>query len=348
VVYNTSGATWSITLAELRGQAFCKKLKNEFKKIFILTPIDFLQKVHMKLILHHPQIALTLVKYLNNFDIINLMEVNQAFTDCFQPILDDRRKKLQKIIDWYSKSRHRFDTYNIRAFDNRAIMSADTLSSAVNIDLSYGDLDSMPPEIRQLTNLEGLHIDNNQLTGLPAEIGQLINLKHLFLYNNKLTSLPPEIGHLTNLVEINLGNNRLTNLPAEIGQLAELKYLFLYDNQLTSLPAEIGQLTNLEAIHLGINRLTNLPAEIGQLAELKTLVLDHNKLNSLPPEIGQLTNLVSLHVGNNQLTSLPSEIGQLTNLGSFTIRRNPLVAHLAIEHLTAQILLKFLTSNNSA
>jgi len=45
---------------------------------------------------------------------------------------------------------------------------------------------------------------------------------------------------------------------------------------------------------------------------------------------------------------LPSEMGQLTNLRSFTIRRNPLVAHLAIEHLTAQILLKFLTSNNSA
>ena len=178
----------------VRRRFLTKKLKNEFKKkIFILTPIDFLQKVHMKLILHHPQIALTLVKYLNNFDIINLMEVNQAFTDCFQPILDDRRKKLQKILDWYSKG------------VLCAIISADTLSIAVNIDMSYGDVDSIPPEIGHLTNVCGLFINNCRITSLPAEIGQLINLKKLSIYRNELTSLPPEIGHLTNLKTLKIG-----------------------------------------------------------------------------------------------------------------------------------------------
>src|SRR3972149_5867439 len=92
---------------------------------------------------------------------------------------------LQKIIDWYSKSLHRFDNNN--TYDIRAMMSADTLSRAVHINMSYCDLDSMPPEIGHLTNACGLFINYCRITSLPAEIVQLINLKNLALYGNELT-----------------------------------------------------------------------------------------------------------------------------------------------------------------
>ncbi|WP_107666955.1 leucine-rich repeat domain-containing protein, partial [Cyanothece sp. BG0011] len=60
------------------------------------------------------------------------------------------------------------------------------------------NLNSLPPEIGQLTNLTSLNLSFNQLTDLPPEIGQLTNLTSLDLSFNQLTDLPPEIGQLTN------------------------------------------------------------------------------------------------------------------------------------------------------
>ncbi len=51
----------------------------------------------------------------------------------------------------------------------------------------------LPPEIGQLTNLEGLYLENSQLESLPPELGLLTNLVALDLVGNPLTSLSPEI-----------------------------------------------------------------------------------------------------------------------------------------------------------
>jgi internalin A len=84
---------------------------------------------------------------------------------------------------------------------------------------------------------------DNQLNSLPPEIGQLTKLRDLYLHNNQLTSLPSEIGLLTNLQELNLYNNQLRQLPVEMGDLANLScegcYLRLYNNPLISPPPEV-------------------------------------------------------------------------------------------------------------
>ncbi|ELS00329.1 small GTP-binding protein domain protein [Xenococcus sp. PCC 7305] len=175
------------------------------------------------------------------------------------------------------------------------------------LDLSRMELTELPPEIGQISNLEGLDLSNNSLSSLPPEIGQISNLTALYLSNNSLSSLPPEIGQLSNLTELYLLNNSLSSLPPEIVQLSNLTILDLNNNFLSSLPPEIIQLSNLTILDLNNNFLSSLPPGIVRLSNLTELFLSNNSLSNLPPEISQLFNLRHLSVSNNSLP-IPPEI----------------------------------------
>jgi hypothetical protein len=70
------------------------------------------------------------------------------------------------------------------------------VSGATELDLSgnssFYNLEQLPPEIRNLTNLQYLSLSNTQLTSLPPEIGNLTNLQVLDLPAN-ITFPPPDI-----------------------------------------------------------------------------------------------------------------------------------------------------------
>jgi len=59
-----------------------------------------------------------------------------------------------------------------------------------SLDFSNQGLTELPPELGQLTHLEGLDLSDNQLVGLPSQIGQLSNLTKLDIsYNFWVTFL---------------------------------------------------------------------------------------------------------------------------------------------------------------
>jgi len=64
---------------------------------------------------------------------------------------------------------------------------------AKQLDLWDNQLTSLPPEIAQLTSLEGLYLQDNELTFLPPEIGQLTSLTRLMLDGNPLIEPPPPV-----------------------------------------------------------------------------------------------------------------------------------------------------------
>ncbi len=87
-------------------------------------------------------------------------------------------------------------------------------SGATKLDLSWLGLETLPPQIGELLNLQTLNLWHNQLASLPPQIGELRNLQTLNLQRNQLTSLPPQIGELLNLQTLNLWGNPLTlSLP---------------------------------------------------------------------------------------------------------------------------------------
>ena len=197
---------------------------------------------------------------------------------------------------------------------------------------------AIPPELANLSNLEGLSLSYNELTGtIPPELGSLTSLEQLSLDGNQLTgAIPPELANLSNLEWLGLSNNQLTGaIPPELANLSSLRRLYLYYNQLTgAIPPELASLSNLESLVLDSNQLTGaIPPELASLSNLESLGLDSNQLTgTIPSELGNLSNLGYLGLDSNQLTgTIPSELGNLSNLGYLGLDSNQLTGTIPSE-----------------
>ena len=81
-----------------------------------------------------------------------------------------------------------------------------------------------------------LNLSENELSGeIPPELGNLTNLQGLYLSGNQLSGeIPPELGNLSELVGLHLQENQLSGeIPPELGNLPDLVWLFLSGNQLS-------------------------------------------------------------------------------------------------------------------
>ena len=218
-------------------------------------------------------------------------------------------------------------------------VETDADGRVTELDLSFNRLyGTLPPEIRDLTELRVLHLRHNRLFGtLPPEIGALTELRELHLHYNRFSgTIPPEIGNLTRLRDLQLYRNNLSGIiPAALGDLTELTDLDLSYNELAgTVPPEIGELVQLRTLYLESNNLFGaIPPEIGNLTGLSLLWLHSNGLSgSIPPELGNLASLARLALYNNDLTgSIPGEIGGLTNLAQMYIHNNKLSGDLPDE-----------------
>lgn len=225
---------------------------------------------------------------------------------------------------------------------------------AVQLDLSYQGLTSLPPDIGRLVNLVSLDLSGNDLVSLPPEIGELSHLQQLDLRHNRLTRLPASIGYLASLIGLDLRDNRLSVLPAEMVALAQLtsldlrenrfeifpqvilglsalEDLQLWSNPLMRFPIEVGALNRLKMLNLGRSAMQEIPVGIWSLTNLEHLIIDHTRISQIPSEIEALQNLEYVELHNNQLTTLPSQIGSLSRLITLILHHN------ALTHLPSEI-----------
>ena len=218
------------------------------------------------------------------------------------------------------------------------------LTKLEGLQLSRGQLSgTIPPELGGLTNLRSLFLDTNQLSGpIPPALGNLTNLAHLNLGANQLSgTIPPALGNLTNLTVLLLDLNQLSGtIPDELSDLAILHSLMLGANQLSgTIPSSLGNLTNLRRLHLSRNQLSGtIPSSLGNLTNLLSLILAENQLSgAIPSSLGNLTNLTTLRLDLNQLSgTIPSSLGNLTNLNFLFLDTNQLSGMIpsALKNLT--------------
>lgn len=93
-------------------------------------------------------------------------------------------------------------------------------------------LKEISPKIKNLINLEELHLPLSGFESLPNEIIECKNLKKIDLTDGIIKNID-NLTKLPNLESLSLFGNHLKKLPDNIADMKKLKYLGLKGNQLT-------------------------------------------------------------------------------------------------------------------
>ena len=210
-----------------------------------------------------------------------------------------------------------------------ANLSSTIILFSMGLNQIYG---TIPPEIKNLVNLNGFGLEYNQLTGpIPHAIGGLRNLQDLELHHNNFDGhIPESLGNLTILNYLGLGFNKLRgNVPSSLGNCQNLMLLSVSNNKLTgALPPQIlGIVTLSILLDLSGNLLTgSIPAEVGNLKNLVQLGLSENRFsNEIPVSLSACTTLEYLHMEGNSLTgSIPLALKTLKSIKKLDLSRNNL------------------------
>lgn len=176
------------------------------------------------------------------------------------------------------------------------------------VNLSRMNLTSLPSEIKILSNLEILDLNNNRFTHFPSELFCLKTLVELDLSNNNISTIPSDIKYLNNIQDLCLGKNKITILPEELLFLSNLECLDLSDNSIEVIPDWITNLINLKQFFIQNNKISYLPKYINRLKKLKQLYIYKNEISEIPQGISYLVDLDDFKAGGNPLQKPPEEI----------------------------------------
>ncbi|KAK8322613.1 hypothetical protein V6Z12_A12G178700 [Gossypium hirsutum] len=218
---------------------------------------------------------------------------------------------------------------------------------------------TLPPELKNLTQLTIFEVMNNQINGPIPSLAGLIQLQEANFHNNNFSSFPSDFfTGLTSLTSIHLDNNpfepweilvslkEATSLKTFSANNANIKGKFpgFFD------PETFPSLTEL---HLALNKLEGeLPAEfsgsmiqslwvngqslngtievIQNMSSLTEVWLHENKFSGPLPDFSVLTQLRNLslrdnHFTDNNLTGvIPMELASLPNLARLDVSNNRL------------------------
>ena len=176
--------------------------------------------------------------------------------------------------------------------------------------------------IRQLTNLQQLHLTENNIENLPEEFKDLTNLRTLSLNMNKFEHIPDAIFNLSNLEYLNLSDNNIKSVSYELSNLVNLTDLKLKNTNISYIPDEIGKLTKLINLNATFNFIEKIPIQIENLINLNTLKLSNNNIEEIPEEFYKLTNMKEIDFSKNNILTISKNIQHLTNLEKLNIHTN--------------------------
>uniref|UniRef100_A0A8C5WKM8 Leucine rich repeat containing 10 n=1 Tax=Leptobrachium leishanense TaxID=445787 RepID=A0A8C5WKM8_9ANUR len=190
------------------------------------------------------------------------------------------------------------------------------------VDLSSMQLRRFPLRVCAFTELIKLYLSDNNLNSLPPEVELLQNLQILALDFNNFKALPQVVCSLKQLYILYLGNNKLKDLPPEMSSLKNLQTLWIEFNYLTNLPSVICELTHLKTLHAGCNPIRQLPEELKTLTELRSIWMSGTLLTEFPKVLLEMPFLDVIDVDRNCIRFFPSLV-HLANLKLVIYDHNP-------------------------
>ena len=142
-------------------------------------------------------------------------------------------------------------------------------------------VNKLPDSFQCLTELKSIDFSSTNLEIIPCQILNLSNLKKLKMRNNAIEKLPGDWNQCVNTTHLDLSQNPLILIPSSVAQLQKLQMLRLESCCLSDFPVVLLKFQALEDLDLGHNLLSSLPDNIDQL-HLKRLNIQHNLLQNLP------------------------------------------------------------------
>ncbi|KAK9277546.1 hypothetical protein L1049_007091 [Liquidambar formosana] len=214
---------------------------------------------------------------------------------------------------------------------NQVQCSEDGRVTRIQIRLR-GVTGTLPPNLGNLTALEGLDVEYNGLTGSLPSLSGLSSLQVLLLRNNNFSSIPPDFfAGMSSLQAVAIDYNPFSpwEIPASLRDASALQnFSATSANIIGKIPDFFGSVTGLAELvnlHMGFNSLEGgLPSSFSG-SSIQSLWLNGQKTTKLNGTIDVLQNMTSLTevwlLSNDFSGPLP-DLSGLKDLRSLSLRDN--------------------------
>ena len=182
------------------------------------------------------------------------------------------------------------------------------LTKLKRLRFEYISIETLPPEIGCLVNLQCIVIYSSLLTELPSEIGRLKKLTSIYIKCAKLKHIPPEMGRLENLTRIDLLHNKIEEIPHTFGGLKNLQTLVLSSNKIQYVPSCVFNLERILYICLSRNQITRVECNNKTRCNVHVINLKCNNISEFPTQLCKSINLYKLKLGGNSVSEIPEEL----------------------------------------
>nr|GMD72297.1 receptor-like kinase TMK4 [Ipomoea batatas] len=229
---------------------------------------------------------------------------------------------------------------------------AKSTGSVVSINLDSQSISGeIPSELKHLTSLRSLSVQNNFLSGRLPSFANMSNLEQLYLDNNKFSSIPSGfLLGVPNLKTFSIsenGNLGPWQIPSYLIESTNLNVFHASNASITgAIPNFFDSFPNLQNLRLSYNNLTgSLPWSIGR-SKIQNLWLDNQKqgLSGTIDVISSMTQLSQVWLQANAFTGPIPDLSKCVNLFDLQLRDNELTGvvpvsltgHPNLENITLQ------------
>nr|TKR83548.1 hypothetical protein D5086_0000263190 [Populus alba] len=203
------------------------------------------------------------------------------------------------------------------------------------IQIGYQNLQgTLPPELRNLTQLTRFEVMSNNLTGSLPSLSGLSSLQVLLLHTNNFSSIPPDFfTGMTSLTSVSLDTNPFESweIPESLKDATSLKEFSAND---ANVAGKIPEFFNndvfpgLESLHLAFNYLEGeLPLNFSG-STIRSLWLNgqksNSRLNGTVSILQNMTSLTEIWLHGNSLTGPLPDLSGMISLEDLSLRDNSL------------------------
>ena len=190
--------------------------------------------------------------------------------------------------DWYNKFCQWAEKYYFNdEFGNIKFIDKDSLENITELNICDKNINEIPPQIENLSNLLVVLADCNNIKELPLELFKLKSLAMLSLSNNNISEIPHEIEKV-NIFYLDISNNPIKTLPEIIYKKKRISNLLLHNTNIQVIPENICQLKNLITLTFDDKHLSTVVKYLSYFPNINSINLTHSNYDETSPLVQNL------------------------------------------------------------